>query len=211
MKYQPKTDKFDAVQFTQKNFDRVNTLVDGKLFLRKFDDGRKPCGEVETSMGKLRVEHNDWLCRSSEGLYFTLPNAHFRDKYEPVDDMTDLDRLGQALLRPTEEGEPHEASPIIERLIVDGTLLSCMATALQNMEAYEVLRLLARADVNIDEKTMDGLIDLYWSDVDASHPAHRSLTFRVLEAHQYRVSDIKKLVAERGETDEWLRRYIQGV
>ena len=205
MKYQPKTDKFDAVQFNTKNFEKARDLADGRLVMHVSSYGAKPVGEVTTTPA-LRVEVNDWLCRSSGGLLFVLPDAHFHDRYEPVDDQTELDRLGHALLPGL--GEQHEAVAIVDRMMQAGTLLSCIDTSLHSEEVYEVLHLLGRSDTNVDEKTMDGLIDRYWGE-GPSTPAQRSLSFQVLEVHQYRVDDIKKLVAERGETDEWLRAYVQ--
>lgn len=80
MRYQNKTPKFEAVQFTERDIASITQFASG-LF-RVHGTGKQMVGEV-TIMSPITVVLNDWLCRSEEGLYFVLPNAHFTDKYEP--------------------------------------------------------------------------------------------------------------------------------
>jgi hypothetical protein len=138
MRFRQRSISFEAIQFTATNVPAILNMTSGR-FVAHVSQFNPLVGDLA---GGIRVTLNDWVCRSDDGLFFTLPDVHFRDRYEP--EPTGLvKQLVEALTDPVQKGVVHPATTLIQWLQND-QLLEQVRGELEKTDAETLDLLLKR-------------------------------------------------------------------
>lgn len=202
MRYQNKTPKFEAVQFLERDLASITQFAGGLFQVR--GTGKQMVGEM-TLIQPITVALNDWLCRSEEGLYFVLPNAHFNDKYEPypVDNyiLTYMGLVDLLDLDPIEPGKPHKAQEAIDRACADHTILEVLKVAPVNT-VVDILTLMGRTRGITGE-----VLDDVWQMLTSTVLPVRWAAVRLMESQIWRLKEVQELL--EFDEDVMLANYVK--